>query len=125
MTTELDNMPRWSPDGGRIVLTRKVDYEDYDIFTIGPDGSDLKTPDHPARQRRWCGLDRRRSDHVEQRFLRLQDETALYGNTFQPYGHVWIMDADGSGKCQITDSPWEDSMPLCVPASVCGHHNET
>jgi hypothetical protein len=29
----------------------------------------------------------------------------------------WIMDADGSNQRLITDSPWEDSMPLYIPAA--------
>ena len=45
-----------------------------------------------------------------------RDEAALYDNTFQPYGQIWIMNADGSGKRMVTDSPWEDSMPLYIPA---------
>jgi hypothetical protein len=26
------------------------------------------------------------------------------------------MNADGTGKRPLTDSPWEDSMPLYIPA---------
>jgi hypothetical protein len=37
---------------------------------------------------------------------------ALCDNTFQPYGQIWFMNADGSGKRIATDSLWEDSMPL-------------
>jgi len=46
-----------------------------------------------------------------------RDEAPLYDNTFQPYGQNWIMNADGSDQRMITDSPWEDSMPLYIPAS--------
>jgi Tol biopolymer transport system component len=42
LTTEYDNLPFWSPDGKRIVFTRKVDTVNFDIFTIRPDGSDLQ-----------------------------------------------------------------------------------
>jgi hypothetical protein len=45
-----------------------------------------------------------------------RDEAALYDNTFQQYGQIFIMNADGSGKRMLTDSRWEDSMPLLVPA---------
>ena len=36
--------------------------------------------------------------------------------TFQQYGQIFIMNADGSEKRMLTDSRWEDSMPLLVPA---------
>ena len=44
-----------------------------------------------------------------------KDEAALYDNSFQPYGSIWIMNADGTGKRQLTDSHWEDAMPAFVP----------
>ena len=44
-----------------------------------------------------------------------QYECALYDQTFQPYGQVVVMDADGSNKRVLTDSIWEDSMPMFVP----------
>jgi hypothetical protein len=27
-----------------------------------------------------------------------KDEAALYDNSFQPYGSIWIMNADGTGQ---------------------------
>ena len=42
-----------------------------------------------------------------------RDEGALRDNTFQPYGQIFIMNADGTDKRILTDSLWEDSMPLC------------
>jgi hypothetical protein len=44
-----------------------------------------------------------------------KDEAALYDNTFQPYGPIFIMKADGSDKRVLTDSPWEDAMPQFIP----------
>ena len=45
----------------------------------------------------------------------IKDEAALYENNFQPYGTVFLMNADGSNKQQLTDSRWEDSMAKFVP----------
>jgi hypothetical protein len=45
----------------------------------------------------------------------LRDEAAIYDNTFQPYGQIYVMNADGSGQRIVTDSLWEDSMPLYIP----------
>lgn len=41
LTDEWDNFPLWSPRGDLILFTRKVD-GDYEIFTVRPDGKDLK-----------------------------------------------------------------------------------
>lgn len=51
-----------------------------------------------------------------------QYECALYDQAFQPYGQIVVMDADGSNKQALTDSIWEDSMPLFVPNSAL-HNN--
>lgn len=45
-------------------------------------------------------------------------EAALYDDTFQPYGQIFSMKADGSDKKLLTDSQWEDSMPLYLPRDV-------
>ena len=47
-----------------------------------------------------------------------RDEAALYDNTFQQYGQIFIMNADGSEKRALTDSRWDDSMPLLIPAKL-------
>jgi hypothetical protein len=49
-----------------------------------------------------------------------RDEAALYDNTFQQYGQIFVMNADGSGKRLLTDSRWEDAMPLYIPAASQG-----
>lgn len=47
-----------------------------------------------------------------------RDEAALYDQTFQQYGQIYIMNADGTSKRMLTDSKWEDSMPLYVPGGT-------
>jgi len=46
-----------------------------------------------------------------------RDEAALYEMTFQQYGQIWVCDWDGANKRMVTDSKWEDSMPIYVPAN--------
>jgi Tol biopolymer transport system component len=47
-----------------------------------------------------------------------REEAALYDDTFQPYGQIFAMNADGSGKKLLTDSQWEDSMPIYLPQDI-------
>lgn len=116
LTTGSDNLPGWSPDGSRIVFTRRVDDVNFDIFTIRPDGSDLlRVTSHRSGDGHavwtWDGRIMWNSG-----MYGFRDEAALYDHTFQQYGQIFIMNADGSGKRMLTDSRWEDSMPLLVPA---------
>ena len=116
LTIGHDNLPGWSPDGSRILFTRRVDAVNFDIFTIRPDGSDLlrlttnrSTDGHAV----WTADGRIMWNGGMYGF---RDEAPLYDNTFQQYGQIFIINADGSGKRMLTDSRWEDSMPLYIPA---------
>lgn len=118
LTQGFDNLPDWSPDGERITFTRKDDDGTFHVYTIRPDATDLyRCTDHGSSDGHsvwttdgrilWSG-----SLHG------FRDEAALYDQTFQQYGQIYIMNADGSDKRMITDSRWEDSMPLYVPAEL-------
>lgn len=115
LTTEPDNLPGWSPDGSRILFTRRQADGNYDVFTIRPDGADLRRlTDAPAVDGHavWTPD----GTHIlwNSGMYGWKDEAALYDNTFQPYGSIFIMRADGTGKRLLTDSPWEDGMPQYV-----------
>lgn len=116
LTTEYDNLPFWSPDGSLISFTRKHDGNNFDIYTIRPDGSDLRQlTTHPANDAHAFWTDDSKHLMWSSGIYGFKDEAALYDNTFQPYGAIFIMNADGSNKRQLTDSAWEDSMPRFVP----------
>ena len=117
LTNGQDNMPGWSPDGQRIVFTRKREDGNYDVYTIRPDGTDLyRCTDHGSSDGHavWSADGRILWSGSQHGF---RDEAALYEQTFQQYGQIYVMNADGSGKRLLTDSKWEDSMPLFVPSS--------
>lgn len=118
LTDQLDNLPGWSVKN-RIVFTRKSADDNFDIYTINPDGTDLKRlTDYPASDAHavWSYDGTRIMwDSSEYGF---KDEAALYDNSFQPYGQLWVMNADGSQKRPITDSHWEDSMACYVPPTA-------
>lgn len=116
LTTEFDNLPGWSPQNDRIVFTRKQRDGNFDIFTIAPDGSDLKRlTEYPATDAHavWSFDGKHIMWNSGQ--YGFKDEAALYDNSFQPYGSLWMMNPDGSNKKLLTDSHWEDSMPAFVP----------
>ena len=115
LTTEYDNLPAWSPDGTRIVFTRRVDAVNFDIYTIRPDGSDLQrltTSRANDGHAVWTADGRIMWTSGMYGF---REEAALYDNTFQPYGQIFIMNSDGTARRMLTDSIWEDSMPLYLP----------
>jgi Tol biopolymer transport system component len=113
-----DNLPHYSPDGCTILFTRRVNDTNYDICTIKPDGTDLKVlTDSGANDAHavWT------SDGKilwSSGMYGFRAEGATYDRTFQPYGQIMIMDADGANPRMLTDSIWEDSMPLYVPNEV-------
>lgn len=122
LTEDWDNNPGWSPDGERIVFTRRnhINWEDlgatdsFDIYTIAPDGTgltQLTTSGANDAHAAWS---------VDGRIMYtsgmygFREECVNYDNTFQPYGQIVVMNADGSNKMLVTDSMWEDSMPVYV-----------
>lgn len=125
LTDKWDTTPGWSPDGSTIVFTRNSNWtwdmgghwlEDrYDVWTVHPDGTGetrLTTSGANDAHAVWTADGRILYNSGMYGF---RDECALYDNTFQPYGQIMIMDRDGSNKEMLTDSMWEDSMPLYVP----------
>ena len=121
LTTEGDNTPGWSPDGSKIVFVRKlIDANDpnkfnYDVFTIKPDGTGLRrltTGGSNDAHAVWTWDGRILYSTAEYGY---KDEVSLYDNTFQPDGQNWVMKADGSDKRALTDTYWEDAMPLYIP----------
>jgi Tol biopolymer transport system component len=116
LTQGYDNLPGWSPDGQRIVFTRKREDGNFDVYTIRPDGSGLfRCTDHESSDGHavWSADGRILWSGSQHGF---RDEAPLYEQTFQQYGQIYVMNADGSNKRILTDSKWEDSMPLYVPA---------
>ncbi len=117
LTTGYDNFPAWSPAGDLIVFSRLAD-GDFDIFSIRPDGTDLRrlttTPggdSHPA----WSPD----GEHILFSSSRhgFKDEAPMH-DIPQPYGELFIMRADGSEQRALTDNRWEEGTPAWVPAAV-------
>jgi Tol biopolymer transport system component len=116
LTNEYDNLPDWSPDGKKIMFTRKHDSNNFDIFTINPDGKSLQQlTTLPTNDAHAVWTDNGKKILWYSGEYGFKEEAALSDNTFQPYGVIFIMNANGTNKRPLTDSPWEDSMPVFVP----------
>ncbi|MXY18122.1 MAG: hypothetical protein F4Y57_14320, partial [Acidobacteria bacterium] len=116
LTTGYDNFPVWSPRGDRIVFSRLAD-DEFDIYTMRPDGSDVRrlttspgNDSHPA----WSAD----GAHILFSSSRygFKDEAPM-SDIPQPYGELFIMNADGSDQRALTDNRWEEGTPAWQPAA--------
>ena len=114
------NFPEWSPDGASILFTSNRG-GDFDLYTVRPDGTDLRQLTHATgndAHSSWCAG----GDWVVFSSARMgfKDEMALYDSVPQPYGEIFAIRADGTDVRQLTDNKWEDSGAVCVPDRVGG-----
>ena len=118
LTTQNDNFPFWSPDGARICFTRNTGgVQAFDIFTIRPDGSQLRQLTDSAGNDAHCAWssDSQSIIYSSSR-LGYRDEAPLYeAITSQPYSELFMMGVDGSNQHPITDDKWEQGTPAAVP----------
>ncbi len=115
LTTENDNQPAWSPDGELITFSRKYGISNFHVCTIRPDGSDFKVLTETGANDAHSVWTYDGRIAYSTGMYGFRDECAIYDFTFQPYGQIMVMDADGANKRLVTDSLWEDSMPLYIP----------
>ncbi|KAI6087346.1 hypothetical protein F4821DRAFT_269464 [Hypoxylon rubiginosum] len=125
LTSGWDTTPGWSPDGERIVFARQVNWtaeygsrwyaDRYDVMTIRPDGSELTALTSSMANDAHAVWSYDGRIMYNSGMYGFRDECAQFDNTFQPYGQIMMMDADGSNKRMLTDSTWEDSMPIFIP----------
>jgi TolB protein len=111
LTEEYDNFPEWSPKGDRIGFTRPGKNA-YDIYTIRPDGTDLKQlTDAPGNDAHCAWSPDASYIMFSSSRLGFRDEAPLYDHVPQPYAELFVMKADGSGQRPITDDKWEEGTP--------------
>jgi TolB protein len=114
LTEEYDNFPVWSPRGDLIAFVRRVD-GDFEVFTIRPDGTDLRRLTHSKGNEghlAWSP-DGEKIMFSSSR-MGFKDE-ALYTAAPQPYGDLFVMRYDGTQVEQLTDNQWEDAGPAWQP----------
>src|ERR1700730_10949312 len=126
LTSGNDNFPVWSPLGDRIGFTRDTGGENsYEIFTIRPDGTDLKQLTHSPGNDAHCAWspDAKYIGFSSSR-LGFRDETPLYDGSPQPYAELFVMNADGSNQRPITSDKWEEGTPAWVPVMTTHQSNK-
>ena len=109
-----DNFPLWSPRGDLIMFSRQVE-NDYEIYTIKPDGTGEKRLTHSRgndAHQAWSPD----GEHILFASSRLgfKDEM-VYTDSPQPYGEIFVMRADGSDVQPLTDNQWEEGTPAWQP----------
>jgi Tol biopolymer transport system component len=111
-----DNFPSWSPKGDQIVFLSDREDNDYEIYLIKPDGTDLKRITHlPGNEGHpvWSP-DAKWIAFATGKFG-FKDETPLHPHNPQSYGELAVMRPDGSDFRQLSDNSWEDSTPRWLP----------
>jgi len=110
-----DNFPQWQPHGGVILFTSDRDGR-FELYTIRPDGTDLKRLTNVAGSNAhsswspdgaWIVFSSGRKG--------FKDEMAMYEGVPQPYGEIFAMRASGSDVRQLTDNKWEDASAGWAP----------
>ena len=116
LTAEYDTFPVWSPRGDRIAFCSFRD-GDFNIYTIRPDGSDLRkltdshgNDAHPiwSPDGDWIVFSSSRKGFKDEGML--SDDGGP-----QPNGELFVMRADGTEVSQLTDNQWEDATPAWRP----------
>lgn len=111
-----DNFPEWAPNGSVILFTSDRSDGRFELYTIRPDGTDLKrltnVPGSNAHAAwspdgGWIVFTSGRRG--------FKDEMATYDGVPQPYGEIFAMRADGSDARQLTDNKWEDASAGWAP----------
>jgi TolB protein len=110
LTSDYDNFPTWSPRGNLIAFMRRIG-DFFQVLTIRPDGKDVRqlTHTHGNEAHLAWSPDGEQLVFASSR-TGFKDE-ALYTNSPQPYGEIFVMRYDGTQVEQLTDDQWEEGGP--------------
>ena len=121
LTKDYDNFPVWSSRGDLIAFVRKIG-DDFEIFTIRPDGKDVTQLTHTKGNDAHFGWSPD-GEHIVFTSSRMgfKDEALNTDAGAQPYGEIFVMRYDGTQVEQLTDNQWEDGGPAWQPRKANAH----
>ena len=88
---------------------------DYEIFSIKPDGSELKRLTNAAGNDAHQGWSPDGSHIVFASSRAGFKDEVTYTNAPQPYGDTFVGRADGTDVQQLTDNQWKEGTPAWRP----------
>ena len=133
LTWEWDNTPMFALDGSnRILFTRRTSWpisgpydDNYDVMTMAVNGSDIKRLTTLHCNDAHAVWTHEGKINWASGMWGFQDEAMIYDNNQQPYPMIMQMEADGSNVTVLTESRWEDTMPLYIPNDIWAASNLT
>ena len=103
---------RYAPDD-------RFRYDDFDIYTIRPDGADLRRlTDAEGNDAHSLWLPDGDLILFSSSRFGYKDESPLVLNQPQPYVELFIMNADGSNQRPLTDNQYEEGTPARLLADL-------
>ncbi|KAF5199202.1 Dpp6 n-terminal domain-like protein [Thalictrum thalictroides] len=116
-----DTMCNWSPDGEWIAFASDRDNPgggSFAIYFIHPNGTGLRKVIHSGEGGRtnhpWFSPDSKSLVFTSD-FAAVSAEPIANPHHFQPYGDIFIANADGSGIQRLTHNSYEDGTPAWGP----------